>query len=53
MSVNPARGIKRPADQRRDVRLSLEQYALLGEALAQAEVKRENITAFSQSGCLR
>ncbi len=45
LSVNPARGIKRPADQRRDVRLSLEQYALLGEALAQAEVKRENITA--------
>ncbi len=36
IATNPARGIKRPADQRREVRLSPEQYALLGQVLAKA-----------------
>jgi integrase len=42
ITVNPARGIRRPADQRRDIRLSQHQYASLGEALAKAEVEGEN-----------
>ena len=35
--VNPARGVKRPADERRNVRLSAEQYRALGMAIARAE----------------
>ena len=35
--VNPARGVKRPADQRRNVRLSAEQYRALGMAIIRAE----------------
>ena len=59
ISVNPARGIKRPADQRRDVRLSLEQYQLLGQALARAEARDENpaailgIKILALTGCRR
>ena len=31
--VNPARGVKRPADKRREIRLSADQYRALGKAL--------------------
>jgi integrase len=59
ITVNPARGIKRPADQRREVRLSLEQYGLLGKALAAALADGENPTAIlgikllALTGCRR
>ena len=34
--VNPARGVKRPADNRRTRRLTADEYASLGQALAEA-----------------
>ena len=37
IAVNPARGIKRPSDQRREVRLTVEQYGTLGKALEKAK----------------
>jgi integrase len=37
IAANPIRGVKRPADARREVRLSPEEYRYLGEALAAAE----------------
>ena len=37
IASNPVRGVKRAADERRDVRLSLEQYRTLGAALGKAE----------------
>jgi hypothetical protein len=45
ISANPARGVKRPADGRREVRLSAEQYNVLGQALIQAEALSENPAA--------
>jgi len=42
---NPVRGVKRPADNKRDRRLSSENYRVLGEALAEAEAEGENPTA--------
>ncbi len=57
--VNPVRGIKRPADQRREVRLSLEQYGLLGKALAKAQANGEHPAAIlavkllALTGCRR
>jgi integrase len=57
--VNPARAIKRPADQRREVRLSLTEYAQLGNALTIAQAKRENPSAIlaiqllALTGCRR
>jgi integrase len=45
ITANPARGVKRPADQRREIRLSLDQYKALGQALADAELGGENPTA--------
>jgi integrase len=57
--VNPARGIRRPADQRREIRLSLDQYAALGDTLANAEVEGENsaglcaIKLIALTGCRR
>jgi integrase len=42
---NPVRGVKRPADRRRDRRLSPEDYRALAEALADAEAEGENLAA--------
>jgi integrase len=59
IAANPARGIKRPADQRREVRLSLEQYHQLGTALTKALADGENPTAvlairlLALTGCRR
>jgi integrase len=59
ITVNPARGIRRPADQRRDIRLSQQQYASLGDALAKAQLKNENaaglfaIKLLALTGCRR
>jgi integrase len=59
ITTNPARGIKRPADQRREVRLSLEQYRALGKALAISLTDGENPTAIlaikllALTGCRR
>jgi integrase len=59
ISVNPARGIKRPADQRREVRLSADQYKVLGHALSEAESRGENpaailaIKLLALTGCRR
>jgi integrase len=59
ISVNPARCIKRPADQRREVRLSVEQYAQLGQALDQAAARGESSKAIAAikllalTGCRR
>ena len=59
ITVNPARGIRRPADQRRDIRLSQDQYAALGDALAKAQVEGENsaglcaIKLLALTGCRR
>ena len=41
IAANPVRGVKRAADDRREVLLTLEQYRLLGAALAKAEEVRE------------
>jgi integrase len=57
--VNPVRGVKRPADQRRKIRLTNEQYRSLGAALAEAETDGENLTAIlcirllALTGCRR
>jgi integrase len=59
ITTNPARGIKRPADQRREVRLSLEQYRALGKALAISLTDGENpaailaIKLLALTGCRR
>jgi integrase len=59
ISVNPARCIKRPADQRREVRLSVQQYAQLGQALDQAMARGESSKAIAAikllalTGCRR
>jgi integrase len=39
---NPVRGIKRPADGRRDRRITWGEYKVLGEALAEAKTAGEN-----------
>jgi len=59
ISVNPARGIKRPADERREVRLSTDEYKLLGQVLSDAETRGENpaailaIKLLALTGCRR
>src|SRR5262245_64305869 len=45
--ANPARGIKRPADGRRQVRLSTEEYALLGHTLEDAQAHGENVSSIA------
>jgi len=59
IAMNPVRGIKRPADQRREVRLSVEQYRLLGSGLTSALVNGENpvailaVKVLALTGCRR
>jgi integrase len=59
ISINPARGVKRPADRRREVRLSTAEYTLLGRALDQAAARGENSKAIAAikllalTGCRR
>jgi integrase len=59
ISINPARGIKRPADQHREIRLSLDQYVQLGQVLKQAATRGENSKAIAAikllalTGCRR
>ncbi len=40
IAANPVRGVKRPADKRRDVRLSIQEYRTLGKALEEAATKQ-------------
>ncbi|MGA9658208.1 MAG: integrase arm-type DNA-binding domain-containing protein [Asticcacaulis sp.] len=47
IGTNPCRGVKRPADAKRQVRLSPEQYRALGEALRRAEANGEPWQAVS------
>jgi integrase len=57
--ANPARGIRRPADSKREVRLSAIQYRALGMGLTAADAKRDawQITAairlLALTGCRR
>ncbi|MGO9682390.1 MAG: phage integrase central domain-containing protein, partial [Beijerinckiaceae bacterium] len=59
ISTNPARGVKRPADKRREIRLSADQYRALGKALAEADSAGENSAAIlggrllALTGCRR
>jgi integrase len=59
IGANPVRGVKRPADERREVRLSPEQYRALDEALITAErngVAWQAVTAarlLALTGCRR
>ena len=55
--VNPARGVKRPADKRREIRLSADQYRALGKALEESEGRNSNavlgIRLLALTGCRR
>lgn len=42
IALNPVRGVKRPADRKKDRRLSPEEYRALGRVLAEAERDRES-----------
>jgi integrase len=59
IAVNPVRGVKRPADNRREIRLTAAQYRALGDALTEAETKGENpaailaIRLLALTGCRR
>ena len=59
IGANPARGVKRPRDQRREVRLTLEQYKTLGKALDKAREEGVIATAIDAvrllalTGCRR
>jgi integrase len=56
---NPVRGVKRPADNRREIRLTAEQYRALGKAVAAADAGGENPSAvlairlLALTGCRR
>ena len=45
IAVNPVRGVRRPADNRREIRLTADQYRALGNVLAEAEAEGENSSA--------
>jgi integrase len=57
--TNPTRGVKRPADNRREIRLTNDQYRALGKALTEAEANGENESAIlgvrllALTGCRR
>jgi integrase len=59
IATNPVRGVKRPVDNRREIRLTADQYRTLGKALATAESHGENPTAtlaiqlLALTGCRR
>ena len=59
IAANPVRGVKRPADNQREVRLTADQYRALANALAEAEAKDENSSAIlairllALTGCRR
>jgi integrase len=59
IASNPVRGVKRPADNRREIRLTAEQYRALGKAVAAADVGGENpstvlaIRLLALTGCRR
>jgi integrase len=57
--ANPARGVKRPADKRREIRLGAEEYRALGKAIDTAASEGENAAAIlgirllALTGCRR
>jgi hypothetical protein len=59
IAVNPVRGVKRPGDNRREIRLTADQYRALANALAEAESEGENpvailaIRLLALTGCRR
>lgn len=59
ITANPVRGIKRPADERRETRLSSDQYRALGQALDNAAAEGEAwqviaaIRLLALTGCRR
>jgi integrase len=59
IASNPVRGVKRPADNRREIRLTAEQYRALGKTVAAADVGGENPSAIlairllALTGCRR
>jgi integrase len=59
IAINAARGVKRPADNRREIRLSADQYLALAGALIKAEEKGGNPSAIlairllALTGCRR
>jgi integrase len=59
IASNPVRGVKRPADNRREIRLTADEYRALGKALAAADVGGENPSAvlairlLALTGCRR
>jgi integrase len=42
ITLNPVRGVRRPADRKKDRRLTPEEYSALGRVLAEAEERRES-----------
>lgn len=59
IAVNPARGVKRPRDQRREVRLTVEQYRTLGKILDKARdegmiaIAIDAVRLLALTGCRR
>jgi integrase len=59
IATNPARGIKRPSDNRREARLTPDEYRALGKALDAADNEAENSTVIAiarllaYTGCRR
>jgi integrase len=59
VAANPVRGVRRPADNRREIRLTADQYRALANTLAEAEAEGENssvilaIRLLALTGCRR